>query len=320
MRYVLWPRIDQKTCLKAIFSAGFEPIVVENILDGDQVKTNLDALRNHLTHLGPDSVLCIVSTTSCFAPRIPDDVERIAILCKEFGIAHVINNAYGLQCNKCCHAIEQACRNGRVDAVVQSTDKNLLVPVGGSFVIGPNKYFIESELSRSYPGRASISPILDVFLTLLSLGKNGFEIIRQRRVNLMVRFRQELENVARTYGERVLTTYNRNTISYAVSLNCAQGNSTIATKFGSMLFTRGVSGARVVSPETHLCISGFTFFSYGASYTNYPCAYFTVACAIGIDESQIELLMKRINKTFKEYRAGCTEENSAIQPLNTEVA
>ena len=32
---------------------------------------------------------------------------------------------------------------GRVDAVVQSTDKNFLVPVGGAVVCGPDVSFIE---------------------------------------------------------------------------------------------------------------------------------------------------------------------------------
>jgi O-phosphoseryl-tRNA(Sec) selenium transferase, SepSecS len=36
-RYVLWPRIDQKTCLKAIVSAGYEPVPVANQLEGDEV-------------------------------------------------------------------------------------------------------------------------------------------------------------------------------------------------------------------------------------------------------------------------------------------
>ena len=35
-RVVLWPRIDQKTCLKAIVSAGFEAVPVANRLEGDE--------------------------------------------------------------------------------------------------------------------------------------------------------------------------------------------------------------------------------------------------------------------------------------------
>ena len=37
-RFVIWPRIDQKSCLKAIFAAGFEPLVVANVLEGDEVE------------------------------------------------------------------------------------------------------------------------------------------------------------------------------------------------------------------------------------------------------------------------------------------
>lgn len=41
-KYVVFPRIDQKTCLKCIFSANLVPIVVENILKGDELHTNID--------------------------------------------------------------------------------------------------------------------------------------------------------------------------------------------------------------------------------------------------------------------------------------
>lgn len=44
-RHVLWPRIDQKTCLKAIVSAGFEAVPVANVLEGDEVRTDLAAVE-----------------------------------------------------------------------------------------------------------------------------------------------------------------------------------------------------------------------------------------------------------------------------------
>jgi len=40
---------------------------------------------------------------------------------------------------------------GRVDAFVQSTDKNFMVPVGGSIVASAEKKFVQ-ELSKLYPG------------------------------------------------------------------------------------------------------------------------------------------------------------------------
>jgi hypothetical protein len=64
-------------------------------------------------------------------------VQDIARLCLDLNVPHVVNNAYGLQCSKVTHALNEACRLGRVDVVVQSTDKNFLVPVGGAVIAGP---------------------------------------------------------------------------------------------------------------------------------------------------------------------------------------
>ena len=37
-----------------------------------------------------------MSVTSCFAPRLPDNIKAIAKLCHTYHLPHVINNAYGL--------------------------------------------------------------------------------------------------------------------------------------------------------------------------------------------------------------------------------
>lgn len=47
--------------------------------------------------------------------------------------------------------VVQAARIGRVDAFVQSTDKNFLVPVGGAIVASFDPALIE-VVSKSYPG------------------------------------------------------------------------------------------------------------------------------------------------------------------------
>lgn len=57
--------------------------------------------------------------------------------------------------------------------IVSSTDKNFMVPVGGSIIYGNDKKLIKS-ISELYPGRASAAPILDLFITLLSMGKDGY--------------------------------------------------------------------------------------------------------------------------------------------------
>jgi O-phospho-L-seryl-tRNASec:L-selenocysteinyl-tRNA synthase len=63
--HVVWPRIDQKTCLKAIATAGLTPVVIENTLEGDELRTDVPAVEQAILSLGAPKVLCIVSTTSC---------------------------------------------------------------------------------------------------------------------------------------------------------------------------------------------------------------------------------------------------------------
>lgn len=45
----------------------------------------------------------------------------------------------------------QGARVGRIDAFVQSLDKNFMVPVGGAIIAGFDEDFIK-EISRTYPG------------------------------------------------------------------------------------------------------------------------------------------------------------------------
>lgn len=80
----------------------------------------------------------------------------------------MVNNAYGVQSSKCVHEVEQAMRRGRVDAVVQSLDKNFLMPVGGALVCSPSKEVV-AQIATFYPGRASNAPALDFFVTMLQM-------------------------------------------------------------------------------------------------------------------------------------------------------
>ena len=62
-----------------------------------------------------------------------------------------------------------------MDAVVQSTDKNFMVPVGGAIVAaGPGKAGFVDSVNAAYPGRASASPMLDMLMTLLYWGREGW--------------------------------------------------------------------------------------------------------------------------------------------------
>ena len=90
-------RIDQKTCAKCVIAAGLDLVVVPMKLQSDQLCTNVPQLIAEIERLGSESIVAVLSTTSCFAPRSADDLIAIAKLCHEKNIGHVVNNAYGVQ-------------------------------------------------------------------------------------------------------------------------------------------------------------------------------------------------------------------------------
>jgi len=194
-----------------------KPLIVENEINSDgSMQTNLVAIRE-LMELYGERILCVLSTTSCFAPRQPDVVDEIAKLCKANNIGHVINNAYGVQCPYITKLINRACLLGRVDVVVQSTDKNFMVPVGGAIISSPSQKFI-SEVSAIYPGRASAAPIMDLFITLLSMGENGYRSLLLERARVFKILADGLNSFAATFGENIVPA-PRNGISIAVTLS-----------------------------------------------------------------------------------------------------
>ena len=50
-------------------SSGFEAIVIENVLEGDELRTNVGAIEEAIKEKGVDAIACVLTTTSCFAPR-----------------------------------------------------------------------------------------------------------------------------------------------------------------------------------------------------------------------------------------------------------
>mmetsp|Transcript_49081 Transcript_49081/g.110397 ORF Transcript_49081/g.110397 Transcript_49081/m.110397 type:complete len:516 (+) Transcript_49081:80-1627(+) len=350
-RYVVWSRIDQKSCFKAIGAAGLQPVVVElKPLEGsDALGTDVAGMRAAVERVTAEQVLCICTTTSTFAPRVPDSVDEVAVLAAELGVPHVINNAYGLQCSKCTHLIETGCRRGRVDAFVQSTDKNFLVPVGGAIVAAPGSQLVE-KVSSLYPGRASMSPVLDLFMTLLSLGASGWKGLLQQRKENAVWFQERFAQAAEREGLRLLRC-PANKISFVVDLSPlarsleskGMDDTDHLTFLGSALFTRRVSGPRVVlcslpaspSPEApedtgedsqgadgavkvkgkyRKVIDGVPFESYGAHADTYPCCYLTAACALGATREEMEAFLERFSSALQDYRSGAGRKETKASP------
>lgn len=73
-------------------------------------------------------------------------------MCKTHNIHHVVNNAYGITCTKVTDLLSQANSVGRIDVIISSSDKNFMVPVGGSLL---------------YSGDVVIIKILNYIINLL---------------------------------------------------------------------------------------------------------------------------------------------------------
>ena len=413
---VLWSRIDQKSCFKAIQSAGLICVVIPTQIQGDAVVTNLQALQDSLL-LYKGRVLAVITTTSCFAPRVPDAVDQVAKLLQtkynhdknndkhddnnennenddDWNVAHIINHAYGLQCATTNQLLNRACTIGRVDAIVCSTDKNFLVPVGGAIVLSPHSTMIEC-VGKVYAGRASSSPIVDLFVTLLSMGLIGYKQLLRQRQELIQYFSNQFHQVAQKHGERLLHCPT-NTISFAITLDgllhdgddnnnnnnimvvqqaekvqenktrtattpyCNTTNqdkqvendetetrsknvpsisqtTTVAdstttttrissattrqeeegeevvvvdearmlSSLGAMLFSRCVSGTRVVPKNITKCLSKDyePFIGFGSSTNEYPYSYMTAACAIGMNQMEMKEFWKRLDKCLMEFKS-----------------
>ena len=318
--------------MKAVLAAGLELVVVENTLEGDQVRTDVQAVHDAVAAVGADAVVCVLSTTSCFAPRGADRVVELARLCAELGCGHVVNNAYGVQSSALCAAICTACRRGRVDAFVQSTDKNFMVPVGGAIVAAPKRdaslvrsardgrvrcgracfagwsmvgVFSCSQVSavnKAYPGRACAAPLVDLLMTLLHLGADGWRAALRAREDVFPYLRERLAAVAEEHGaharsawalhilhlalkprdwnagraalagERVMDTPD-NPISVGMTLSSlvverdGAPSDAAVTFFGSMLFSRCVSGTRTVARGKRQDVGGVAFEGYGAHHS-----------------------------------------------------
>ncbi|CAN0209035.1 unnamed protein product, partial [Discosporangium mesarthrocarpum] len=69
-----------------------------------------------------------------------------------------------------------------------------------------------------------------------------------------------------------------------------------------MLFTRSVSGTRVVPRGQSKEVAGVEFSGYGSGSGGYPVSYLTAACAVGLDEAELGEFMVRLGKVLKRAR------------------
>ncbi|XP_015919669.2 O-phosphoseryl-tRNA(Sec) selenium transferase [Parasteatoda tepidariorum] len=299
-KFVLWPRLDQKSCFKCIVTAGFTPVIIENVSAEDGLIGSLDEIQNTVEKVGPENIVCILSTVSSFAPKVPDDITGIAKLCKSYDIPHLINNAYGIQCPQYLSTIELAAKD-RVDLFVSSTDKNFMVPVGGSIICGFNKKTVEL-VGKMYPGRGSGAPSTDLFITLLNIGKKGYIKLLDERERNFLYLKSALGEVADEYGGKVLVTPgNKLSVAFAFS-QLESLHHKLFTEIGSMLFSKFVMGSRLVAPGDHKTICGFEFKNWGSHTNESFVGYLTASATIGVERKDIDNFIKHFKITLHKVQ------------------
>lgn len=278
-REVVYSRVDHRSPLKGIELVGMKVKTVDSEVSGDAVRVPIGKLSEAVD----EETAAIVSTTTFFPPREPDDVKGIAKLAAEEDVFHIINNAYGVQSRQIMKLIRGAIDAGRVDAVVQSTDKNFLTPVGGSIIASPSPSFTE-KASKMYAGRASAAPIIQFLAAILSLGIDGYEVLREEQEHNRGLLEKCLKKVAEEHDERLLDVFNP--IAAAMTLRNHE-----AKKVGYNMYTLRVTGPRVLE-ET----------DFGVCCKRYHSPYITINAAIGSTERDIQLATRRLDKVLKETK------------------
>ena len=271
-REVVYLRADHRSPLKAIQLVGMQAQIVDGVVVGDAVRIPTEGVEEAVN----EATAAIVSTTTFFPPREPDDVKEIAKIAERLDVFHIINNAYGVQSREIMRRIRGAIDAGRVDAVIQSTDKNFLTPVGGSIVASPNEEFLEG-VSQSYPGRATAAPIVQFLAAILTLGVEGYQRLRDEQESNRRLLEELMCELAKKHGERVLETYS----PIAVAMTLAKTN---AKRIGHRLYTLRVTGPRVLEPT-----------DFGVCCPRYPVPYITMNAAIGCTPRDLELAVDRLD-------------------------
>ncbi|MHA1370782.1 MAG: O-phosphoseryl-tRNA(Sec) selenium transferase, partial [Promethearchaeota archaeon] len=273
---VIIPRIDHKSPLKGVRFVGFKPIITKSTLDDDAVKVPLEFIQDHVN----EKTAAILSTTAFFPPRESDNIKKIAELCEELDIPHIINNSYGIQSEMYVKMIRGAIDAGRVDYIVQSTDKNFLTPVGGAIACSPSPDKI-LQLGKVYAGRASAQPLVQFLVAILTIGMDGYKKLMAQQAENRKFLEKNVKELADELDQRVLKV--NNPIAIAMTLNG------IPRKIGGMLYNLRTTGPRVVYPG-----------EFGSCHDNYPVPYMTLNAGIGARKSDFTNLIDKLKKAFSQ--------------------
>lgn len=276
-KHVVYPRVDHKSPIKGVELVGLKVKIVEGVVEGDAVRVPVEDVVEAIDR----DTAAIVSTTTFFPPREPDYVKEIAKAARDLGVPHIVNNAYGVQSREIMRIIRGAADAGRVDAVIQSTDKNFLTPVGGSVVAAKEREAIE-KVSGAYAGRATAAPIVQFLAAVLCLGVRGYERLRDEQEENRRLLEKLVREVAERHGERLLEVFNP--VACAMTLTGME-----PVEVGAALYNLRVNGPRVLGPE-----------DWGVCCKRYRTAYLTMNAAIGASRTDIERAVERLELALRQ--------------------
>ena len=279
-RTILVPQIDHKSILKSIDLMGFKTKIIKGKIFNDAVRIPIEDIKANYD----DNCFAIISISSFFPPRESDDIRGISKFAHEKDLIHIVINAYGVQSPEWMKLIRSAIDAGRVDAIIQSTDKNFLTPVGGALIASPIKENI-IKISQAYAGRASATPIVNFLISVLSIGINGYQklIIEQQENHRLLK--EKLNEVAEKINERILDVFNP--VAIALSLKNLKEEQLYV--LGGALYNLRVTGPRVYNPKEK---------AFGTCCENYHTPYIVMNAAIGSKTKDITSAVERFEKAY----------------------
>ncbi|MBN2229610.1 MAG: O-phosphoseryl-tRNA(Sec) selenium transferase [Candidatus Thorarchaeota archaeon] len=274
IKTVLYPRIDHISPQRGISLTGLIELPVLTTIRGDAVNTDLSDLEKKISK---NESCAVLSTTTFFPPREADPVKDIAKLCSANDIPFIINNAYGVQSEATMSLIRSAIDAGRVDAVIQSSDKNFMAPVGGSIVVSPNQETI-NWIADSYAGRATAAPVVQTLAALLALGLERYKELQGQQIINHAFLKEKMQDIANKLGQRVLEVENH--IAVAITMDGLN-----VRDIGARLYNARVTGPRAVEKG-----------AFGSSVDDYPHSYFVMNAAIGASHGDVETATTKFYK------------------------
>ena len=279
---IIVPQIDHKSLIKSIDLMGIRQKTVPGKIFGDAVRIPMEDIKNNLD----DECFGVISLTSFFPPRENDEIKEISKFAKENDLIHIVINAYGVQSPEWMKFIRAGIDAGRIDVIIQSTDKNILTPVGGAILASPDEDTIDA-ISQAYAGRASATPVVNALISMLSLGIEGYQKLLDDQSKNRELLKNLLENVATKLNEKILDVFNP--VAVAMTLNKLKNDQLFA--LGGALYNLRVRGPRVYNPSENV---------FGTCCSTYKTPYIVMNAAIGASEDDIKNAVERFEKAYSQ--------------------